>query len=170
MKTLVVCLVMALAAAAGAEQISSANDPGARHAVTVTTNLSSGSLVWTNSLDPLITLRSAWIGLGAAQTSACGVSVVRRYDADYQRVGSLVETNEFGDIRTNYYSQVTNVTVAVFSNNMVATTSTNVAMLFSINSADAARRLPEDLYSVRGDVWYFWGGTTNEAITFSFTE
>lgn len=170
MKTLVVCLLMVMAAAAGAEEKSSANDPGARHAITVTTNLSSGSLVWTNALDPLITLRSAWIGLGAAQTSACGVSVVRRYDADYQLVGSLVETNEFGDIRTNYYSQVTNITVAIYSNNLVATTSTNAAVLLSINSADPALRLPEDLYSVRGDVWHFWGGTTNSPITFSFTE
>lgn len=172
MKTLVVYLSIALLAAArvGGEEIGAYTDMPYRHALTVTkTANTNGLIVWTNTVKYPITLRSVHFNGGAGHTSSVGVSFFRLYDYDHQVRATEVVTNEFGEIQTNVFNQVTNITAYATSNLLASTTATNTSTIISINQLEATLRIPEDLYTKQGDVWYFWG-RASKPVTFSFTE
>jgi len=137
------------------------------HGLTLTTNLTSGSLVWTNSAKAPVKLNSILLDMSGVNTVS--VSLVRFYDVEYQRRASEVITNEFGDVVTNVYNQVTNVVASVSSNNLVSAIVTNDAWL-GINHLSPSQRLPEGLYSRRGDVWILQSGTSSSPAVIDFSE
>lgn len=173
MKTLVVYLafVLLIAARVGGDEYGSDTKPSERHAKTLIALAgTNGMVVWTNTVRYPITLRSVYYDAGSlAHTTAVSVSVVRLYDYRFQRRASEVVTNEFGNVVTNIYNQVTNVVVSVTSNLLASATVSNISPSFSINHVSPAQRLPEDLYSRLGDVWYF-KALPDRAVIASFTE
>jgi hypothetical protein len=172
MKTLVVYLSLALLAVArvSGDEFGADTKPSERHAKTLIALAdTNGLVVWTNTVKYPITLRSVFFDAGVAHTSSVAASVVRRYDHQFQIRASEVVTNEFGEVVTNTFNQVTNIVVSVTSNALASVTVSNVSASFSINHLTAAQRLPEDLYTRFGDVWYFNTRPSRPVIA-SFTE
>ena len=162
MKALVFCLLMA-ATSAWAEKVPTSPSADADHAVSIFTNLSSGSMVWTNDYDVPMVLRAARLQ-SLSGTNTATISRSRLYDEDIQRISYVVQTNEFSEVVTNYYHQVTNVTALISSNTVASAAFTNAQAVFSINAVVSERLLVDHEYTFPGDVWYIvWGSTNSRA-------
>lgn len=163
MKMVAFCLALMSATALWAEKIPSSPSAESEHAVSIFTNLSSGVMVWTNDYDVPVVLKAVRLQ-SLSGTNTAVISRTRLYDEDVQRVGSVVQTNEFDEVVTNYYSQVTNVTASISSNTVASATFTNSQAVLSINAPVAERRLVDYEYTFAGDVWYvLWGATNSRA-------
>ena len=127
----------------------------ARYSIIATTNDSDGVYVYTNTVDHPWHMVSTWARWqdNIISTNTFLVEHVRKTETLFYR-GNYVTTNGFGEVETNYYSQVTNTAYVLSTNTLVNIQYTNViGSLKSVNDAD--RKIPEYIYVLPGDLLQF---------------
>lgn len=167
MKKIFVSILVALALSGlcRAETVYTPDQPD--HLISYMTNATDvGVLSFTNEIVEPWQFSSIWLQAPALITNTMTVSMVRRFDEARQEQGELVETNDFGQVVTNWYHTITNVVSTTMTNGIIVLQATNLLTGYADGEVSAVK-FPNGLYALPGDVFRFSFSYTN-AVKFGF--